>query len=185
MEELEGEKRSLEARRERLELPAIDKEMLRSLVNNFEKVMAEDPNPKKKHLLHQLVKKVLIHRRDTIEVWYSLPIPQRFADCNILLPECTTMRTRPGWDEREVYFRIVCAAGVCHHDSSGATYREQTDEIFMVGPKGVFENGNIGAITRRAPPDLEVSAVLLNRGDPKPPWEPKAPPSCRIPPQSH
>jgi hypothetical protein len=67
MEELEGEKRSLEARRERLELPAIDKEMLRSLVNNFERVMAEGPNPKKKHLLHQLVKKVLIHSRDTIE----------------------------------------------------------------------------------------------------------------------
>ncbi len=51
MEELEGEKRSLEARRERLELPAIDKEMLASIVNNFEKVMAEGPNPKKKHLL--------------------------------------------------------------------------------------------------------------------------------------
>jgi len=85
------------------------------------------------------------------------------------------MRTRPGWDEREVYFRIVYAAEVCHHDSSGATYREQTVEIFTVGPKGVFENGNIGAITRRAPPDLEVSAVLPNRGDPKPPWEPKTP----------
>lgn len=47
MEELEREKRSLEARRERLELPAIDKEMLRSLLDNFEKVMAEGPNPKK------------------------------------------------------------------------------------------------------------------------------------------
>lgn len=85
------------------------------------------------------------------------------------------MRSRPGWDEWEVYFRIVYAAEVCHHDSSVATYREQTVEIFMVGPKGVFENGNIGAITRRAPPDLEVSAVLPNRGDPKPPREPKTP----------
>jgi site-specific DNA recombinase len=86
MEELEGEKRSLEARRERLELPAIDREMLASIVDNFEKVMAEGPNPKKKHLLHQLVKKVLIHSRQTIEIWYALPNPQRFANSNIWLP---------------------------------------------------------------------------------------------------
>jgi hypothetical protein len=86
MEELVGEKRSMEAGRERLELPAIDKEMLESLLDNFEKVMAEGPNPKKKHLLHLLVKKVLIHSRDTIEVWYCLPNPQRFANCNIWLP---------------------------------------------------------------------------------------------------
>ena len=86
MEELEGEKRGLEARRERLELPTIDKEMLKSLIDNFEKVMAEGPNPKKKHLLHQLVKKVLIHSRQTIEIWYMLPNTRRFADCNIWLP---------------------------------------------------------------------------------------------------
>jgi hypothetical protein len=53
--------------------------------------MAEGPNPlslsaihglrdmlpsmaaKKKHLLHRLVKKVLIHDRRTIEIWYGLP----------------------------------------------------------------------------------------------------------------
>lgn len=45
MEELEGEKRGLEARRERLELPAIDREMLTSIVDNFEKVIAEGANP--------------------------------------------------------------------------------------------------------------------------------------------
>ena len=73
MEELEGEKRGLEPRRVRLELPAIDREMLASLVDNFEKVMAEGPNPKKKHLLHLLVKKVLIHSRKTVEIWYVLP----------------------------------------------------------------------------------------------------------------
>lgn len=87
MEELEGEKRRLEARRERLELPAIDREMLASIVDNFEKVMAEGPNPKKKHLLHRLVKKVLIHSRQTIDVWYGLPNSQRFADCNTWLPD--------------------------------------------------------------------------------------------------
>ena len=43
-----GPRNELEARRERLELPAIDKEMLKSLVDNLEKVMAEGPNPKKR-----------------------------------------------------------------------------------------------------------------------------------------
>jgi site-specific DNA recombinase len=84
--ELEAEKLGLEARRERLALPAIDKEMLASIVENFEKVFAEGENPKKKHLLQQLVKKVLIHGRDTIEVWYCLPNAQRFANSNIWLP---------------------------------------------------------------------------------------------------
>jgi hypothetical protein len=87
MEELEGEKRGLEARRERLELPAIDREMLASIMDNFEKVMAEGPNPKKKHLLHRLVKKMPIHSRQTIEIWYMLPNTRRFADCNIWLPK--------------------------------------------------------------------------------------------------
>ena len=42
--------------------------MLAPIVENFEKVMTEDRNPKKKHLLHRLVKKVLIQSRQTIEV---------------------------------------------------------------------------------------------------------------------
>ena len=84
--EMEEERQGLEARRERLELPAIDRAMLASLADNFEKVMAEGPNPKKKHLLHRLVKKVLIHSRQTIEIWYALPNSRRFEDCNIWLP---------------------------------------------------------------------------------------------------
>ena len=73
LEALGGEKRELEARRERLELPAIDREMLSRLVDKFEEVLAEGTNPQKKHLLRQLVKKVLIHDRRTIEIWYGLP----------------------------------------------------------------------------------------------------------------
>ena len=68
-----------------LELPAVDQEMLSGLPDNFEQVIVAGINPQKKHLLHQLVKKVLIHSRDTIEVWYCLPNPQRFANCNIWL----------------------------------------------------------------------------------------------------
>jgi hypothetical protein len=54
------------------------------------------------------------------------------------------------------------------------TYREQTVEIAL-GPKGVFENGNIGALKRRAPPDQIVCAVLPSRSDPKPARVPKTP----------
>ena len=42
-------------------------------MDNFEKVMAEGTNPQKKDLLRRLVKKVLIHDRRTIEIWYGLP----------------------------------------------------------------------------------------------------------------
>ena len=82
LQELEAEKRNLEARRERLELPAVDREMLGALMENFERVMAEGPNPQKKHLLHLLVKKVLVHDRRTVEIWYGLPNPQPFEDWN-------------------------------------------------------------------------------------------------------
>ncbi|MGQ9589910.1 MAG: recombinase family protein [Planctomycetota bacterium] len=87
LEELEAEKRDLEARRERLQLPAIDRGMLASLVDNFERVMAEAPNPQKKDLLRRLVKRVLVHDRRTIEVWYGLPNCGRVEDWNNWLPE--------------------------------------------------------------------------------------------------
>ena len=48
-----------------------------------------------------------------------------------------------------------------------APYREQTVEIAL-GPKGAFENGNIGALKRRMLSDKVVSAVLPPRGNPKP-----------------
>ena len=86
LDELEAEKRDLEARRKQLELPAIDREMLAAIVENFEQVMAESANPQKKHLLHRLVKKVLVHDRRTLEVWYALPNRRGFADCNKWLP---------------------------------------------------------------------------------------------------
>ncbi|HEX2720627.1 MAG TPA: hypothetical protein VHM71_06725 [Candidatus Deferrimicrobium sp.] len=38
-----------------------------------EQVIAAGTIPQKKHLLRQMVKKVLIHDRRTIEIWYGLP----------------------------------------------------------------------------------------------------------------
>lgn len=84
---LEAERRELAARRERLQLPAIDKTMLESLVDNFDEVLAAGTNPQKKHLLHQMVKKVLVHDRRTVEVWYALPNARRFEHWDKWLPE--------------------------------------------------------------------------------------------------
>ncbi|MBW6521838.1 MAG: hypothetical protein K0A99_12660 [Desulfoarculaceae bacterium] len=76
--------------------------------------------------------------------------------------------------EPEIYFRIVHLAQVAPGSAPMAAYREQTVEIAL-GPKGAFENGNIGALTRRVPGDRTVSSVLQVRGNPKPPREPKTP----------
>jgi hypothetical protein len=84
------------------------------------------------------------------------------------------MRTRPGWVDPEVYFRVVHATQNGHEGAPVAAYREQTVEIAL-GPKGAFENGNMGTLTRRAPAEHVVSAVPPCRGNPKPPREPKPP----------
>jgi hypothetical protein len=60
------------------------------------------------------------------------------------------MRTRPGWVEPEVYFRIVHVAQNGHKGPPVVAYREQTVELAF-GPKGAFENGNIGSLRLRAP----------------------------------
>jgi site-specific DNA recombinase len=75
---LEAQRRDLEARRERLELPAIDREMLSDIVDHFEKVIADGTLAQKRDLLHHLVKEVRVHDRRTIEVWYRLPNRQVF-----------------------------------------------------------------------------------------------------------
>ena len=86
LEELEAERRDLEERRERMNLPALDREFLRKLLDDFEEVMATAENAKKKHLLRQLVKKVLIHDRHTVEVWYGLPNPDSTRIAGNLAP---------------------------------------------------------------------------------------------------
>jgi len=90
------------------------------------------------------------------------------------LPICNSIRSRPGWDEPEIYFRIVHLAQVGHPGAPVAAYREQTVEIAL-GPKGAFESGNIGALRRRVSTDTVVSAAPLSRTNPKPPLDSKTP----------
>lgn len=51
---------------------------------------------------------------------------------------------------------------------------EQAVEIIL-GPKGAFENGNIGSLTRRVATDRVVTALLPLRSNPKQPKEPTTP----------
>ena len=76
--------------------------------------------------------------------------------------------------EPDVWFRVVHATQNGHKGAPVAAYREQTVEIAL-GPKGAFENGNIGTLRRWAPPDQVLSAVSPGRGNPKHPREPKTP----------
>lgn len=76
--------------------------------------------------------------------------------------------------EPEVWFRIVHIAQEGHNRVPVAAYREQKVEIAL-GPKGAFENGATGALTRRVATDQVVSAVPLHRGKPKTPKESKTP----------
>jgi hypothetical protein len=84
------------------------------------------------------------------------------------------MRTRPGWVEAEVYFRIIHVAQNGRNGVPVAAYLEQMVEIAL-GPKGAFENGNFGALTRRVATDRVVSASLPSRGNPTLPRKPKTP----------
>jgi len=58
------------------------------------------------------------------------------------------MRTHSGRYGPEVYFRIVHLDQDANTGAPVAAYREQTVEIAL-GPKGAFENDNIGTLTLR------------------------------------
>jgi len=90
------------------------------------------------------------------------------------LPICNRLRTTPGGLEPEVWFRIVHLAQETPCGAPVAAYREQIVEN-RPRAKGAFENGNIGSLFRRAPPDQLLGAAPPCRGDPKPPRESKTP----------
>ncbi|WP_018289981.1 hypothetical protein [Verrucomicrobium sp. 3C] len=55
-----------------------------------------------------------------------------------------------------------------------AAYREQTVEIAL-GPKGAFENGNVGTLTRRVAADRVINALPPGVRNRKPPKAPRTP----------
>jgi len=87
---------------------------------------------------------------------------------------CRSTNGRASLAEPEVWFRIVHVAVDGTNGAPVAAYREQTVEIAL-GPKGAFENGNVGRLTRRVPADQVISAIPPRRGKPKPPKAPRRP----------
>ena len=79
-----------------------------------------------------------------------------------------------GLTEPEIWFKIVHITPEHRDLTQEATNRDQTVEIAL-GPKGTFEHGHIGTLTRRVPADRVVSAVPPCRGTLKRPPEPKTP----------
>jgi hypothetical protein len=73
-----------------------------------------------------------------------------------------------------VRFRIAHISLKGQNGGSVTANREQTVKISL-GPKGAFENGNIGALMRQVPAARVLSAVPPGRGKYKPPKEPKTP----------
>jgi hypothetical protein len=61
-----------------------------------------------------------------------------------------------------------------HNGFPGAEFHDQKVEIAL-GPKGAFENGNVGALTRRVAADRVVSAAPPRRGTGRPSREPRTP----------
>jgi len=68
-----------------------------ALLQDFDRRFESDSNPERKHLLHQLVKEVRVHSRDTAEVWYAFPQPAeregRTVDSHIWLGGLVSVRT--------------------------------------------------------------------------------------------
>ena len=54
-------------------LSELNSDFLEQILINPAELVSAVPGPQKKHLLHLLVKKVLIRDRRTAEVWYRLP----------------------------------------------------------------------------------------------------------------
>ena len=95
--------------------------------------MAEGTNPQKKHLLRRLVKKVLVHDRRTVEVWYGLPNSSQVSRPGNLAPRMSRSTNRQGSvAEPEVWFRIV---HITLDGPPAGAYREQAVEITL-GPQG-------------------------------------------------
>lgn len=87
---------------------------------------------------------------------------------------CRTTNRPASLAEPEVWFRIVHVAVDAPDGAPVASYREQKVEIAL-GPKGAFENGNVGTLTREVPAERIVKAVPPRRGKPRPPKAARTP----------
>lgn len=83
LEQLEAQQGALEARREALDIPAIQHDQI---LTNLRGIVDAVPGAQKKHLLHLLVKKVLIIDSQTAETWYRLPQESPVRTLSTMVP---------------------------------------------------------------------------------------------------
>ena len=112
---------------------------------------------KKRHPLHRRVKRVHIVK---LEPSTHDAGAETSTDLILLhwLPICNSIRSRTERMEPEVWFRIVHVAQDANSSARSNIYRDQMVEIALE-PKGVFENGNFGALGLRAPPSRVVPSL--------------------------
>jgi hypothetical protein len=89
------------------------------------------------------------------------------------MPERSRFRTRRDGPP-EVWFRILHVAPVGYYGAPVAEFHEQTVEIAL-GPKGAFENGNVGTFKRRVTADRVVNAAGNAWRSARPPRQPRTP----------
>ena len=80
LEQLAARRVDLEAQRERLTIVPLSREMVAALLADFNQALAKGTNAEKKQLLQLTVKKVLVHDRESIEIWYAVPNAERPGD---------------------------------------------------------------------------------------------------------
>jgi hypothetical protein len=92
----------------------------------------------------------------------------------VWLPKCNSIRTTLSLATPEVCFRIVHIAQKGADSAPVAAYREQTVEIAL-GPKRMFQNGNVATVTQRVAPERVVTAAPARRPISRSPGEPRTP----------
>jgi len=161
-------------------------ERLLELANRLPDIFLQNPPEKRRLILNSVCSNFALIDATLTPTWKQpFDLLAKGLSSKEWLPGCNSIRSasaearagrrgRSGWAEPEIYFRIVHIALDARNGGPVAAYREQTIEIAL-GPKGAFENGNIGTLTRRLPADRVVSAVPPPRGKPKPPKVPRTP----------
>jgi hypothetical protein len=51
----------------------LTREMVAALLSDFERILAQGTHAERRHILQRVVKKVLVHERESIEIWYAVP----------------------------------------------------------------------------------------------------------------
>jgi hypothetical protein len=192
LERLEVQKKEIEDELERIDLEAqelknrtINAEIVAEGLGFFEQAWQVATPKQKKDLMRLNIHRVIyapekikmgLYLRPTSEMYIKPTAVNHLGDFAVdsinWLPECASFRQGKDRAEPEVYFRIVHVTPKNNGDFS--TYHEQTVEIAL-GPKGAFENGNIGVIKRQVPPDRVVNAVPPRLSKPRPQKTPKTP----------